>query len=168
MAEFVRFVYPKISTVDVSSQTVSRIYSQPKVLFVYPISSTGTNIRPISTNSVNQQVDNIIGTPNVIFVTMETPNLQQIQLFPVVSRQGDVHIHRDPNTGQLYQMTDSIHQSITRLTSISGVSSYSNAQTDNVLSSFPESIKRAVTRIQVAPYNPIQLVSLNDVSEYYI
>ena len=56
MAEFVRFVYPKISTVDVSSQTVSRIYSQPKVLFVYPISSTGTNIRPISTNNVNQQV----------------------------------------------------------------------------------------------------------------
>lgn len=168
MAEFVRFVYPKISTVDVSSQTVSRIYSQPKVLFVYPISSTGTNIRPISTNSVNQQVDNIIGTPNVIFVTMETPNLQQIQLFPVVSRQGDVHIHRDPNTGQLYQMTDSIHQSITRLTSISGVSSYSNARSNEILSSIPDSLKKEITNVSVAPYSQVQLVPLNSNSDYYI
>ena len=42
------------------------------------------------------------------------------------------------------------------------------ARIDNVLSSFPESIKREVTKIQVASYNPIQLVSLNDVLEYYI
>lgn len=48
----------------------------------------------------------------VIVVSESTPNLMEIQNFPVVSRNGIFHIHQDPTTGQRYSMTDEFHMRI--------------------------------------------------------
>ena len=55
------------------------------------------------------------GVMNVIRVNETTPNLQLIQSFPVVSRNGNIHIHQDPFTGQMYEMTDEFHSMIPQI-----------------------------------------------------
>ncbi len=66
MGDVVRFVYPSIGTVGVSSQTVTQMIPQPKISFVYPLSSTPTNIQFSLPTSINQQVidENQFGTIN--------------------------------------------------------------------------------------------------------
>lgn len=51
----------------------------------------------------------------VIVVSESTPNLMEIQNFPVVSRNGIFHIHQDPRTGQRYSMTDEFHMRIPQI-----------------------------------------------------
>lgn len=51
----------------------------------------------------------------ITIVDETTPNLEMIQSFPVVSRDGNVHIHQDPNTGQMYQMTTEFHSRIPQI-----------------------------------------------------
>lgn len=55
------------------------------------------------------------GVMDIIRVNENTPNLQLIQSFPVISRNGNVHIHRDPTNGQLYEMTDEFHSMIPQI-----------------------------------------------------
>lgn len=55
------------------------------------------------------------GVMNVIRVNETTPNLQLIQSFPVISRNGNIHIHQDPVTGQMYEMTDEFHSMIPQI-----------------------------------------------------
>lgn len=57
------------------------------------------------------------GVMDVIRVNENTPNLQLIQSFPVISRNGNVHIHRDPTNGQMYEMTDEFHSMIPQMVS---------------------------------------------------
>jgi len=52
-----------------------------------------------------------------IAVNESTPNLDRIQNFPVVSRNGVFHIHQDPATGQRYSMTDEFHSRIPEILS---------------------------------------------------
>lgn len=64
---------------------------------------------------VNQMTTTPQGVVNVIQVDETTPNLQMIQSFPVVSRNGNVHVHQDPVTGQMYEMTDEFHSMIPQI-----------------------------------------------------
>ena len=50
-----------------------------------------------------------------IIVNESTPNLAEIQSFPVVVRNGGIHIHQDPVTGQRYRMTDEFHSRIPQI-----------------------------------------------------
>ena len=68
------------------------------------------------------------GVMNVIRVNENTPNLQIIQSFPVVSRNGNVHIHQDPVTGQMYEMTDEFHSMIPQI-----IAGTSNVMTGGVM-----------------------------------
>jgi hypothetical protein len=50
-----------------------------------------------------------------IIVNESTPNLAEIQSFPVVVRNGGIHIHQDPVSGQRYRMTDEFHSRIPQI-----------------------------------------------------
>ena len=50
-----------------------------------------------------------------IIVNESTPNLAEIQSFPVVVSGGGIHIHQDPVTGQRYRMTDEFHSRIPQI-----------------------------------------------------
>ena len=68
---------------------------------------------------------NIVGSMSVqslpmsnalpITVNESTPNLAEIQSFPVIVSGGGIHIHQDPVTGQLYRMTDEFHSRIPQI-----------------------------------------------------
>ena len=47
-----------------------------------------------------------------IIVDENTPNLAEIQSFPVVVSSGGIHIHQDPVSGQRYRMSDDFHSRI--------------------------------------------------------
>jgi hypothetical protein len=72
----------------------------------YSIGMVGMNLEPIMIPH---------GVINVIRVNETTPNLEMIQSFPVVSRNGNVHIHQDPVTSQMYEMTDEFHAMIPQI-----------------------------------------------------
>ena len=51
-----------------------------------------------------------------IDVNENTPNLEEIQSFPVAGRALDgTHFHQDPITGQMYRMTDELHARIPQI-----------------------------------------------------
>jgi hypothetical protein len=50
-----------------------------------------------------------------IIVNESTPNLAEIQSFPVIVSGGGIHIHQDPVTGQRYRMTDEFHSRIPQI-----------------------------------------------------
>ena len=51
-----------------------------------------------------------------IQVDENTPNLEEIQSFPVAGRALDgTHFHQDPVTGQMYRMTDELHARIPQI-----------------------------------------------------
>lgn len=53
-----------------------------------------------------------------INVTENTPNLEQIQSFPVTMRNPNgIHFHQDPVTGQMYRMTSEFHSRISDIVS---------------------------------------------------
>lgn len=72
--------------------------------------STGMMGAVITTPTVIPQ-----NVTNAIRVNETTPNLQMIQSFPVVSRNGNTHIHQDPVSGQMYEMTDEFHSMIPQI-----------------------------------------------------
>lgn len=72
--------------------------------------STGMMGAVITTPTVIPQ-----NVTNAIRVNETTPNLQMIQSFPVVSRNGNIHIHQDPVSGQMYEMTDEFHSMIPQI-----------------------------------------------------
>lgn len=53
--------------------------------------------------------------PSAIDVDENTPNLQEIQSYPVVMRDGEIHFHQDPISGALYKMTDNFHTKISEI-----------------------------------------------------
>lgn len=50
-----------------------------------------------------------------IIVNESTPNLAEIQSFPVVVSGGGIHIHQDPVSGQRYRMNDEFHSRIQQI-----------------------------------------------------
>ena len=72
-----------------------------------------------STNTMQPARNQMAGIPqrslSMILVDETTPNLEEIQSFPVIYRNGNVHIHQDPSTSQMYQMTDEFHSRIPQI-----------------------------------------------------
>ena len=72
-----------------------------------------------STNTMQPATNQMAGIPqrslSMILVDETTPNLEEIQSFPVIYRNGNVHIHQDPSTSQMYQMTDEFHSRIPQI-----------------------------------------------------
>jgi len=79
----------------------------------------GTMPRPLAPFLSNLPLSN---SPTIA-VNESTPNLDRIQNFPVVSRNGVFHIHQDPATGQRYSMTDEFHTRIPEIVSRTGMNS---------------------------------------------
>jgi len=50
-----------------------------------------------------------------IIVDENTPNLAEIQSFPVVVSGGGIHMHQDPVSGQRYRMSDDFHSRIPQI-----------------------------------------------------
>lgn len=71
------------------------------------------------TGTMQPATNQMAGIPqrslSMILVDETTPNLEEIQSFPVIYRNGNVHIHQDPSTSQMYQMTDEFHSRIPQI-----------------------------------------------------
>jgi hypothetical protein len=66
---------------------------------------------PMGMNSANMNLP--LSTARPIEVTETTPNLEQIQNFPVAGRAADgTHFHQDPVSGQMYRMSAELHDRI--------------------------------------------------------
>jgi hypothetical protein len=50
-----------------------------------------------------------------IIVNENTPNLAEIQSFPVIVSGGGIHMHQDPVSGQRYRMSDDFHSRIPQI-----------------------------------------------------
>lgn len=94
------------------------------------------------------------GVMNVIRVNENTPNLQIIQSFPVVSRNGNVHIHQDPVTGQMYEMTDEFHSMIPQI-----VAGNSSVMTGGVMPNFGGNMTDSMTSINNTSTNKFEDIS---------
>lgn len=99
----------------------------------------GTMTRPLAPFLSNLPLSN---SPTIA-VNESTPNLDRIQNFPVVSRNGVFHIHQDPATGQRYSMTDEFHARIPDIVSRNQSNRLSNSRnninpTINRFSAFSE------------------------------
>lgn len=69
-----------------------------------------------------------------INVTENTPNLEQIQSFPVTMRNPNgIHFHQDPVTGQMYRMTSEFHSRIPDILSSRNKSNSNNTRENNQL-----------------------------------
>lgn len=66
---------------------------------------------PMGMNNANMNLP--LSTARPIEVTETTPNLEQIQNFPVAGRAADgTHFHQDPVSGQMYRMSAELHDRI--------------------------------------------------------
>jgi len=66
---------------------------------------------PMGMNSANMNLP--LSTARPIEVTETTPNLEEIQNFPVAGRAADgTHFHQDPVSGQMYRMSAELHDRI--------------------------------------------------------
>ena len=66
---------------------------------------------PMGMNNANMNLP--LSTARPIEVTETTPNLEQIQNFPVAGRAADgTHFHQDPVSGQMYRMSAEFHDRI--------------------------------------------------------
>ena len=121
----------------------------------------GTMPRPLAPFLSNLSLSN---SPTIA-VNESTPNLDRIQNFPVVSRNGVFHIHQDPATGQRYSMTDEFHEKIPQIIlsntlgrPISETSVPKYSATINTYAAITpiignQSIERTITVIQNLPMN---------------
>lgn len=79
--------------------------------------TAGMGSQPMTTTGLQAGVVRNMNLPlsraTPIQVTETTPNLEEIQNFPVAGRGLDgTHFHQDPVSGQMYVMTDEFHQRI--------------------------------------------------------
>ena len=79
--------------------------------------TAGMGSQPMTTTGLQAGVVRNMNLPlsraTPIQVTETTPNLEEIQGFPVAGRGLDgTHFHQDPVTGQMYQMSEEFHQRI--------------------------------------------------------
>jgi hypothetical protein len=89
---------------------------------------------PMGMNNANMNLP--LSTARPIEVTETTPNLEQIQGFPVVGRAVDgTHFHQDPVSGQMYRMTEILHQRIPQIiqTKISNTNILNTSQVSTVI-----------------------------------
>lgn len=78
---------------------------------------SGMSSQPMTTSGLQAGTVRNMNLPlsraTPIQVTESTPNLEEIQNFPVAGRGLDgTHFHQDPVTGQMYVMSDELHQRI--------------------------------------------------------
>ncbi len=128
-----------------------------------------------SSNSVDTDVNQTLPLSDapVISLTENSPNLNQIQAYPVVFRDGEVHIHQDPISGQRYSMTDILHMQIIQMNNPQGRTSTSaNGVPTNVTRTL-NSVASAISSTSVDQYlknlqnyeePSVQLVSLAEES----
>ena len=98
----------------------------------------GTMPRPLAPFLSNLSLSN---SPTIA-VNESTPNLDRIQNFPVVSRNGVFHIHQDPATGQRYSMTDEFHARIPEILSRTQTNTNTDVNRQN---------SRSVINYQIVP-----------------
>jgi hypothetical protein len=84
--------------------------------------TAGMGSQPMTTTGLQAGVVRNMNLPlsraTPIQVTETTPNLEEIQNFPVAGRGLDgTHFHQDPVSGQMYVMTDEFHQRIPEILS---------------------------------------------------
>ena len=85
-------------------------YGTPMAMGSQPMTTTGLQAGVVR----NMNLPLSRATP--IQVTETTPNLEEIQGFPVAGRGLDgTHFHQDPITGQMYVMSDELHQRIPQI-----------------------------------------------------
>lgn len=74
------------------------------------------NMSGMNTSGYTRNMSLPLSMNQPITVDENTPNLEQIQSFPVAGRTLDgSHFHQDPVTGQMYRMTDSFHDMIPQI-----------------------------------------------------
>lgn len=77
---------------------------------------TTQNMGSINTGGFTRNMSLPLASNLPINVDENTPNLEEIQGFPVAGRSLDgAHFHQDPVTGQIYRMTDELHDRIPQI-----------------------------------------------------
>ena len=96
-----------MATTSYGTPMGSSIVPNPIGMRTLPMTTTGLQ----SGTTRNMSLPLALALP--IQVTETTPNLEAIQNFPVAGRGLDgTHFHQDPVTGQMYVMSDELHQRI--------------------------------------------------------
>jgi len=84
-----------------------------------------------SNNSINSNMDLSLTPLIPINVDENTGNLEKIQSFTVEKKNSDgTHLHQDPNTGQLYRMTNEFHSKISSNQQLNNL--YNNSLSENL------------------------------------
>ena len=82
-----------------------------------PVMSTVMPNPMTTTNTVSSMGAQGLPMSNAlpIIVNENTPNLAEIQSFPVIVSGGGIHMHQDPVSGQRYRMNDEFHSRIPQI-----------------------------------------------------
>ena len=112
----------------------------------------GTMPRPLAPFLSNLPLSN---SPTIA-VNESTPNLDRIQNFPVVSRNGVFHIHQDPATGQRYSMTDEFHARIPSIVSNMRINTVIQTEPNPFSEKFQEDSSLSTFSSILSLYNPQQ------------
>jgi len=74
-----------------------------------------------------------------IIVNENTPNLAEIQSFPVIVSGGGIHMHQDPVSGQRYRMNDEFHSRIPQILADRELSSGQNVSSNTYVDEYLQS-----------------------------
>ncbi len=105
-----------------------------------PVMSTVMPNPMTTTNTVSSMGAQGLPMSNAlpIIVNENTPNLAEIQSFPVIVSGGGIHMHQDPVSGQRYRMNDEFHSRIPQIladrqsSTTNGLNSMTESSTEQV------------------------------------
>lgn len=138
--------------------------------------TAGMGSQPMTTTGLQAGVVRNMNLPlsraTPIQVTETTPNLEEIQGFPVAGRGLDgTHFHQDPVTGQMYVMSEEFHQRIPQILSnrrsmssgIQNVSIIDNEMNRNTVSSISTTKPISISFIDLKPAPEQPTLSINNI-----
>lgn len=101
-------------------------------------------------------------------VNENTPNLAEIQSFPVIIRGNGIHMHQDPVSGQRYRMNDEFHSRIPEILSSREMSRISQQEESNSVELYLKSLMTSESKPSNLVTNTMESFSASTINSQNI